>query len=937
MDFWPSDRRPLPANAYSRRRRKKKHTDVAFAEAPYPLAVHGSLGAVQLRDRDRAEGKGVEWTTMVQEGYNEQKLHTVGKRTIIFPPTRAPLFELADRPPIKRVEEADAMIKLYYPTTPIPFDILRDEMTQDEQILRNHPVFDPFPGNRLAYMDLFVEDDEEGAPALVFPMGETGANFHVVPFARHRKTGALTFVPDNVPLELMLSPIMQIASTSARDPWIFVRTRAQVSALNIHAFYTDKSDSEFDRPELETRHCIRIDNADLDKRQLVDLASSPYATDGALAVGSKGDVYALKASSKTPVQKYAFDLTAHDASSFRRVAYGRSAQTALVSTSTSVHILDLRSPPSSSPSIIYTTGHNQLMASIESPDTHRHLMSFCTTKELVWLDERNTARPVMGWRHNRKRERTLEARTVRVLDDAPLIALSSRESALVSLYDVDRPTPDGGLVHTFGHPTALTGGLAGRLGLALAPAPSEHDEELSMWMFELGPRGELVRTDVREGADQKKKGVGVEEEERKGVVWSQKMLKMDEKMSKRKMKPAAGAYAARDRVLVDFSALYKYLFVTQRKKARDARALRVQGDAVHRVMHIMPFYFQSADTPVDNMLTLFDLAYRSGSEPRIPARADWLTPSALDSTPGRLAFAQHGIPGAFMAQRGGVAWHWDMTPTLTALDPHFRDTGSGYYTLREGSVNAKAQRRIREDAQQLELDRALAGYVYSTRPFKKQDEEKGEGGGEAVEAGMSRLRLGKSPPPPPPPVRFGYLRPCISARFDVGKGKGKEKQQPQRRVSTRSMKKDQTQEKEPEKETKRGRDRDRDVIPLGIRLLLSEWTVGTDPNAYTFRDPYGDGDDADDLETDHEDEPLPPPKRTTGKRQPTPTPTMPPVILTASTLRREGSLPLMTTGMSMGFGSQSQGLGPSTQVVPGPFGGRPQVAKKPVKKRMGGF
>lgn len=116
--------------------------------------------------------------------------------------------------------------------------------------------------------------------------------------------------------------------------------------------------------------------------------------------------------------KHPFDLSGHDASAFRRVAWGTDLNSALVATSSSVHALDLRAPSNASP--FFTAGLNQLMTSIEAPDTARNLMCFCTTTQLVWLDPRNTRRPVLGWKHGRDRDRTLVARTlVRHLPCAP--------------------------------------------------------------------------------------------------------------------------------------------------------------------------------------------------------------------------------------------------------------------------------------------------------------------------------------------------------------------------------------------------------------------------------------------------------------------------------------------------------------------------------------
>lgn len=63
MSLWPSDGRPAPAHMHKRR---KKRTDAEVAEADYPIAAHGTLGAVQLRECED-DVRRLEWTSMVQE------------------------------------------------------------------------------------------------------------------------------------------------------------------------------------------------------------------------------------------------------------------------------------------------------------------------------------------------------------------------------------------------------------------------------------------------------------------------------------------------------------------------------------------------------------------------------------------------------------------------------------------------------------------------------------------------------------------------------------------------------------------------------------------------------------------------------------------------------------------------------------------------------
>ena len=166
---------------------------------------------------------------------------------------------------------------------------------------------------------------------------------------------------------------------------------------------------------------------------------------------------------------------------------------------------------------------------------------------------------------------------------------------------------------------------------------------------------------------------------------------------------------------------------------------------------------------------------------------------------------------------------------------------------------------------------------------------------------------------------------------------------------------------------------------LGVRQLLADWKLGHDPNQFIFRNPY----------EEHEPTTWKKRRKAIGKklerdevkaqtRSHIPiimaSSQMPPMISTQGVMGREcmpphgvasrmydgglnrprvrsgfgfettqaGSVsqPLDFASQEGLFGASSQTwLGPSTQVLPGPHGGRPEanVAKKKQKKRAGGF
>ncbi|EJD52949.1 hypothetical protein AURDEDRAFT_180557 [Auricularia subglabra TFB-10046 SS5] len=895
MEFWPADTRLEDATTSSRRRKHHKS-----AQASHPVLSHGGLGAARLRE-SADDPAHLEWTTLsqVNEGPRLQLLRPSVK---VFPATRSPTVVPTRLSTIARTYEAASLLRTYYPDAHVPFDLLREEISNDEAYMKDN-TFDPFNGNRLATACICAEDARGRVPdaidVLVFPTGELGEDLHATPLLKDPTTQVVKVVPHAVAQESFHNPILQISASSTSDPWFAVRTRDALTLANFNALVENSQPA----PEVETRHFVRIDNVDLGKHPVLDVAMSPFAADLALTVNAAGDLYEVQPSYARTVQRFPVQ-TSDDNDTFKRVAWGLDRNTAFVASSKMVHWLDKRTP---SPATPFKTWVNEIVTSIESPQASSNLMCFCTTAQVLWFDPRHTRHPVVGWKHGRVQDRTLEARTIARHLSTPLVCLSSRETRLLSLYDVDRPTPEG-LVHAFGHPTPVLGDFADRQGLAFGRSLRDAgatSETPGLSVFELGPRNEIVRLDVGLPSSSQNELLGED-----GVVWDEALQEMER--DAHFMEPLAGSYAARKHINVDMTDLYQHLFVASQKRP-SAQQMKLQGDAVHRVLHSMPVFWQTVDIPVENTLTLYDLAFRMGDEPPHPARADCLTGSALSTVPGRLMFARHGIPGPFMARRGGASWHWDMAPTLRALDPQFpalastaedvvpseSDNSSHMaaatkltHDLQQqhalNSAPAAAQRRMREAVEDVVLDSALASYVYSVHPFSFGERD--------LPMGLSRLCIDSSALPPP--VQLGHLRP--------------------RKTGVHAA----------------DEDTDAPDMPLGVRLLLSEWDVAVDPSKYMFRDPYGD-------QTGEEEDKVSlasvPQTQTQTQR------TAPPVIVAASTLparRREGSVPLPQSQPPMVGFSQSQGdveMFTSTQVVPGPFGGRPQPAKKPPKKRVGGF
>ena len=242
----------------------------------------------------------------------------------------------------------------------------------------------------------------------------------------------------------------------------------------------------------------------------------------------------------------------------------------------------------------------------------------------------------------------------------------------------------------------------------------------------------------------------------------------------------------------------------------------------------------------------------------------------------------------------GALWHHNVAPTLTCLDGTLvSNIGEleellRQYDLADGTDRSSTSLRLESTAREhLILDMALSFDVFSSQSFSTSQDA-----GQALEVMTEALSLGDEPPP----VSFGYLRPMQKEPVEDG-------------LQDFSS-------------------------PLGVRLLLKDWDIGSDPEKYVYLDVYEGSTNSQ-------------PVRRMTPTHPTPILAIPQVSHVPPQILPSTSAFLSRN--AVGFGSQqnlasgvptnsswSQELVASTQVLPGAHGGRPGK-KKGGKKRVGGF
>jgi hypothetical protein len=276
-----------------------------------------------------------------------------------------------------------------------------------------------------------------------------------------------------------------------------------------------------------------------------------------------------------------------------------------------------------------------------------------------------------------------------------------------------------------------------------------------------------------------------------------------------------------------------------------------------------------------------------------------------------------------------AGWHFNLEPILRNFVPDIScDVQSMVERLHKHDLildecrSGSSLRRESEAREQLAVDLALSTDVFSALPFAKSKTDLPEDDGfETMSRATEAMTLSETGPPP---VQFGYLNPIVH--------------------------------------TSQGTTDDDDAsssadlkLSPGVRLLLSEWEIGADPDQFIYHDPYDDQQPA----TSSPIVPVPMRKRA-GKDQATQS-QRPPLVATAAPLVIADSRATLATTISAsqpvttGLLARSQNEAESalppdthdthvamanTQTVPGPYGGRLPTGKKKMaagKKRVGGF
>ncbi|KAI0636734.1 hypothetical protein C8Q77DRAFT_1094359 [Trametes polyzona] len=894
----------------------------------YPVVEHGSLGAATLRK----QGKRYEWT-FVSEGKSDYQLVAEDGPVEVFPATRPKPWRGPKATELQRAEQGAHFLRAFYPDIDIQTELIRDEIAEDERAARALRRNDPYSGNTLAISSFNAS--RKNVAYAAFPMGETNCQLNLSPLVVNPRT-KVDLKPVAKPAYTFDTPIKQIIASSHVEvgkgkpfPTLGVRTLGATTFMQVKVAINKTTFS------VEPTPLVAVQRSDIGDRHSLDMAIAQEDPSIGYVVNEAGAIFRCSA----PEGKKVVELVHVGGDSGRsgyRITAAGTRETLLFISDKSASLHDLRVGKRSH--LFHTVAQPEVVLTSIENSSDDNIIRLVSSREILWIDGRNTRKPLLSIKHGRDFDTTLST-TTHTMISSPVTFLTSRRNSLITVYDVSRGSDS--LVHIHNAPYALPPILrpdGAHSGYAFFQQPTlQGSKQLSI--FQLSERGSMSLLNLQWLSREAVPETAAQPPRR--AEWSPEVKKLrdDAEVSR----PDLGTLAARTHSIVDLQPAYRRLFLNKRDED-----LAKQTNAVLDALDRMPSFWQDTDVPIEHVLTTFDIAMRSGPEPADASRNDWFTGSVLDSTAGHRALGQGRIPRDQLIRR--TPWHLDLSSFIRRTVPEFAEDHQrtlenlARYDLADSpDRTAPSYRRENEARSQLALDLTLASDVFAPKRPGKEAITSLEEDMANISRSTEAMSLGNLEPPP---VHFSFLRPVRKAASAATKASGEEVAEPPARM----------------------------LMPLGVRLLLQEWDVGTDPMQYEYRDPY-----------DETAPPIParvqrpakaafsqgtqpatesrPPTQTQTQRPPaiaSSTPKAPPAIAAsqppqprrplvaarsqdtflAPTSRPppSGSQPVEALHGSQTLPPSSQEFMPSTQVLPGPHGGRPgPVKKKVAKKRLGGF
>ncbi|KAG1772809.1 hypothetical protein EDD22DRAFT_976463 [Suillus occidentalis] len=898
MEHWPADERhnSLPVKKKQGRGNKKLQVHDT-QDWSCPSLDYGTFGRATLVPSD---GR-LAWTTVVDTS-NARRVTPVGAGCSMFPATR-PINPMPSRlAQWRRIEEGLNFVRTCFPDADFPVELIKAEFQSDERRNRELQVYDPLRSNLIS---IVPSSSVPQTSLVLFPVGETSSELNIS-FISAINSESIFHAPGHA-VSKFETPILQISTPNASNTPlkcgtnpVLVRTLSATSLLSIEL--PDEGTGAMATREVD------ILSDDAGGKSIVDAVFSPHDSD-IIAVNTSGAIYdcsiyqGAKAVRRIGLNQVRFENTNGD--QFWRLR--SSDQGYFLASSNCIQHLDFRSTVD----LFHTDQLGSVVTSFDWLE-REHLLTISTTSELLWLDNRYPKKMLLNIKHNRAYDRSLNIRVVQ-LDSGPLSFLSSLKNGLITIYDVSRGRDN--LIHCHSVPTSLP--HDGDVGTSDSESAFFVQPDRSTFsLLRLSGQGSLRCQDFSVCHN----GIDVPPRQTSGTShkWSADVQKLAQRA--KELQSQYGPLSARHFSELNLRTAYQKMFVTGgvTDQAASEGELAIMTDKLSR-------FWQSTDSSERAMLTLYDVCLGADEEREEASRADFLAGGIINSNQGYKILVRNKLPVKEITS--GAAWSCDFKPFLRRVGlgrvDHWQEM---YGALESFSLSYSNDdpgsfvQQEEESREQLILDLALSSTVFSAQPvsmpaapFRIDDVEN-----------MSLAAKALTLDDELPEIQFGYL--CPYSKLGVN------------HYPDASRDKDAVAEPA----------QDADFCsPLGVRLLLREWDVGTDVESYAYNDPYNTK--GDDLIAPSQERALyTAPNATVTTSQGPPLIVAgfesrpPPIHVARNHWGNFGTQPqgfaLQTTGIQQESypepSQPSQELMTSTQVLPGPYGGRNAPNKKLVKKRL---
>ncbi|KAH8833694.1 hypothetical protein DL96DRAFT_1578053 [Flagelloscypha sp. PMI_526] len=356
-----------------------------------------------------------------------------------------------------------------------------------------------------------------------------------------------------------------------------------------------------------------------------------HARDGgsALVVNQVGQVFQidLTSASSSPRQISPANEDQLSGSFFRLLSLD--LNTCLRMSSSSLDLLDVRLP---SMTRVFDSSQSSFCTCISKAALDQCCV-LTTTREMLWFDQRKWTQPLVALPHMRSHDRTLRTFIIKVAGTY-YDSLCSGSGGFLSLYDVRR---NNDLVQVK-PPIAISVDTGDLVGQTITSSPTSHSSLLS-----LDPTGSLKQTVISsEPFD------GISRPSTNSISQSE---------------PRSSLLSKQDFVIVDFSGIYKTLFLKP--------DVEHDTDAVHEVVNELKSFWKNYDH-IEEVLTLFDVAHVLHEQQTSSTRSRFLAQTPLESSRGYMALQRGHLD--FSLIESSAMWKHNLFPTLKALDPDLKDT-----------------------------------------------------------------------------------------------------------------------------------------------------------------------------------------------------------------------------------------------------------------------